>query len=194
MLTDSEDDSQEIETFETIGVEHGVALFEHTIIGKPIPYPRPEFMSWIRDGRLCRKVVNPIAKLVVRTRNDIKEALKRRHGLSDDVFPLFDNAPHGVVVICEFYRRMTDDSFRSHNRANGLKQCIVNAFSGNQNTDVLRPDIDNMLKFAMEVLMGVAYTDDSMVVKTVTYKRNDLLPPNTGRTIIKFRPFVPEFD
>ena len=52
------------------------------------------------------------------------------------------------------------------------------------------PDIDNLAKFVLDSLNGIAYKDDCQVVKLVVYKLMDNAGPCTGRTIVEVKGFA----
>ena len=54
----------------------------------------------------------------------------------------------------------------------------------------IRPDIDNLAKFVLDSLNGIAYQDDSQVVKLVVYKLMDSDFPCNGRTIVEVKEFT----
>ena len=51
------------------------------------------------------------------------------------------------------------------------------------------PDIDNLLKFALDVMNGLVYADDRQVVKAVAYKLLDDSGTCQGRTELEVWPF-----
>ena len=53
--------------------------------------------------------------------------------------------------------------------------------------DEKRPDIDNLGKFILDALQGIAYEDDAQVVSVAMKKVLDTNPPFEGRTYISFR-------
>jgi len=50
---------------------------------------------------------------------------------------------------------------------------------------VIKPDIDNCVKFVMDALTGLAYHDDSQVCVLKAWKMKDNFPPHQGRTCIE---------
>ena len=53
--------------------------------------------------------------------------------------------------------------------------------------DTKRPDADNLQKFVLDALEGIAYEDDAQVVSIAVKKVLDTEPPFEGRTYICFR-------
>lgn len=187
---DGEEETQANVARIKIPKEHGEKVYYMELKGKPKPFPRPEFIAWIRKTVLMRRVVNKAKECVLQTRLAIKQHLQQTYRLPDSAFPLCNTCRHGVIVFVKFYRRLPNTMFKSNNRTKGLKRPIIDCAE----QDLLVPDADNLLKFLLEALKEVAYKDDNRVVKVVCTKLLDSDPPYNGRTIFKFRDYIPKVD
>jgi Holliday junction resolvase RusA-like endonuclease len=152
------------------------------ITGKPKAWPRPTFMSWMKKGKMMRRVVNHASPQIKKFRETFKAVLMDRYGYNDGSFPLFDVG--GVVMKIAFYRRMPNKAFTRRDRWRGfVGGCFSNESSW---ADTMKPDLDNLIKFVMDALQGVVYHDDDQVVKLVTYKLMDTEGQAEGRTQVAF--------
>jgi len=175
---------------------HG-EFYTVTLPGKPQAMPRPEFIAWNdprQGGKLVRAVKNPKKDEIIETRALIKSALMEKYNLQENDFPLQDlDGADGVIIELSFHRRLANHYFTAGQRHRPLKgryQEELNQYPSDTNI----PDIDNMAKFYLDSLGGVAYGDDGAVVKLTCFKGKDDVPPHDGRTVIKFRDFDPEID
>jgi Holliday junction resolvase RusA-like endonuclease len=163
-----------------VGVNGGVTV---TVTGKPQAMPRPVFMSWLRNSTLHRRVTNKKTKHVMAFRQLFLEAIRQQNVPGVDHLPLFKHEP--VVLEVQFYRRIPSSAFRGGDRS---RPFVGGRYNDRTNhPDVMRPDIDNLLKFVMDSLNGVLYNDDEQVVKLISYKMLDVEPPYEGRTVITFK-------
>lgn len=196
LTNDSDDDDgmeqQEPKERVRIPKEYSEKVYYVVLPGPPKAFPRPEFMSWISRGVLMRRVVNKAKKSVETTRNAIKQYLQQTYKLPNAAFPLCETCRHGVVVFVKFYRRIPNNMFVGNDRTKGLKNQEEFLFDRDQDTK--RPDVDNLVKYILECLKGVAYRDDARVVKVQSSKFVDVEYPFNGRTVLKFRDFVPLVD
>lgn len=175
LITDSEEDEQQ---------EPPPPFYYRTFLeGPPQAMPRPAFMSWVRNGLLVRRVVNKAKMKVEQTRQQMKAALKERYQLTDDNFPIYPTC--GVRLSVLFYRRIPTSWFPNNNRNNQITGRNLNGWD----PDLQTPDADNLLKFIMDALEGVAYTNDSQVVLIFARKFLDDEHPHNGRTSVNFRHF-----
>ena len=94
------------------------------------------------------------------------------HGIA---FPA--GVPVAVTVRC--FLRQPNSDFKKGNRIAGMLKNLV-AFVG-----PIHPDIDNLAKFVLDGLNGVAYADDRQVVKLVVYKLLDSQGNCDGRTEVE---------
>jgi Holliday junction resolvase RusA-like endonuclease len=154
--------------------------FDVWIDGDPKPMPRPNFMAWIRNGKLLRRVVNPAKADIATLRNTFRTILMENYP-SIKSLPLY---PTGSVKITAIFdRRLPNSAFVGGDRTAGLK---ANGMKYNPS----RPDIDNYAKLLLDAMQGVAYADDCQVVKLVIHKKFDTLPPCEGKTIVRVKRFV----
>lgn len=152
-----------------------------TVIGPPVPMPRPTFMAWMKGQRLLRRVVNKAAPKINAFRQNFTAILQQQHGIN--VFPIYEDGP--VVMELQFYRRLPNTAFTNRQRWRGF---AAGRYSLDLNwEDTQRPDIDNLAKFVLDALNGVVYKDDEQIVKLVTYKLIDNQDPRDGRTVVKFK-------
>ena len=153
-----------------------------SIPGKPKAWPRPSFMSWMKNGKMFRRVVNHASPKIKQFREAFKAQLMDRYGYLDDSFPLFPDG--GVVLKIAFYRRMPNTAFQ---RCNRLRAFVGGRFTPDSSwPDTMKPDLDNLVKFVMDSLQGVLHHDDDQVVKLQTYKLIDTEFPNEGKTQVAF--------
>lgn len=152
--------------------------FRILIVGKPESEPRPTSLAWMS------KKTNKLRKATFNTKKAkknafckaAKEQIKADHGVQDDAFPIYDkNEAVSIKII--FMRPPPKDQHRGF-RALAMNPARV--------ADTKRPDIDNLTKFVMDSLQGVAYSDDKQVVSLVAEKQVDSIPPFTGRTLVEF--------
>lgn len=151
-----------------------------TIRGPPRSMPRPKFMSWMRKGAMNRAVVNGAKHLIADFRQKVRMKFLS-FGYRDelDTFPIFhfDEALHVHIV---FRRRLPNSCFRQGIR--DADHCIL---SGHANIpDTMKPDVDNLVKFVLDAMNGVAYTDDKQVARISACKVLDNVFPYEGRTFI----------
>jgi len=129
---------------------------------------------------------------VIATREDIRSELMQKYNLQQLDFPLQDSVS-GVVVELKFYRRLPNSYFNASQRDRGLTVYYPNVLY-QYPTETNAPDIDNLAKFYLDALAGVAYRDDTAVVKLTCAKAWDADPPHNGRTVVKFRDFDATID
>lgn len=189
-LTRDEPEETALEGRIRIPKEHGEKVYYMELNGSPKPFPRPEFIAFLRNRMIVRRVVNKAKDSVLQTRLLIKQHLQQMYRLPDSAFPLCNTSRYGVIVFVKFYRRIPNNMFKSNDRTKGLKEHKIDV----DYTDPIRPDVDNLVKFLLEVLKEVAYKDDNRVVKVVSSKYVDMEAPYNGRTVFKFRDYVPNID
>lgn len=156
--------------------------FTVTVPGKPQAMPRPAFMSWMRNNKMYRSVVNKKSPQVKAFREQYKSLLMTEHHFRERMFPIF-RGDCGVVVNIRFYRRIPDNCFVNGDRSKTFNRSCPFA-EGFGNADTKTPDIDNLTKFVLDALTGVVYEDDSQVIHIAIYKLMDMVPPYEGRTVI----------
>jgi len=166
--------------------EHHATLdfVEVVISGSPKAKPRPEFMSWMRGGRMFRRVVNRANAAEAEFRNAfIHNFMTECEMTTPPNFPIFRNI-EAVEVEIEFHRKLPLTCFVAGTRDHGL--CFPN-IEGTVVHDSKVPDADNLGKFVMDALNGVLCRDDRQLVKLVLVKLCHTSPPYNGKTVIKFR-------
>jgi Holliday junction resolvase RusA-like endonuclease len=152
------------------------------IYGKPKAWPRPTFMSWMKKGKMFRRVVNQASPKIKTFRSSFKEQLRAQYGYNPTAFPLFKAG--GVVLEVAFYRRMPNSAFQGRQR---WRPFVGGRYGGDSSwADAMKPDIDNLVKFVLDALQGVVYKDDDQVVKLVSYKLIDTELPGEGKTEVSF--------
>ena len=75
-----------------------------------------------------------------------------------------------------------------HFVANDPQRKLKAHFSGNRFVNK-RPDVDNLIKFILDALNGLAYKDDAAVVEIHSIKKWDNDPKNEGSTSILVKSF-----
>lgn len=80
-----------------------------------------------------------------------------------------------------------NNHFRCNDRLKTLK-------AGWPFASVAAPDIDNLAKFVLDVMNGLAYEDDRQVVKLVVYNLFDSEHGCDGRTVIEVTRFDEKVD
>jgi len=162
----------------------GITDFVNVIVlGPPKSKPRPKFMSWMRGGRMFRRVVNPGAQEETTFRNAFVQSLQVLYGRVPTL-PTF-HAHEPVELEITFYKKLPLTFFVGDNRQSGLRNPY--RLLGTRPMDIKVPDIDNLAKFVFDSLNGVLYADDSQLVKVVLLKTYHMDPPFTGKTLIKFK-------
>ena len=144
--------------------------------GKPVAWPRPTFMNWIakNTGVMHRRITNSAKPKVKEYRALLKKALSESHGCTEEDYPLFPNQP--VFLHTIFYRPVPKADLRR----------ISNMEEPTAIPDTKIPDSDNLLKFVMDSLNGIAYTDDAQVCRNIVDKQMDTTAPYKGRTLVMF--------
>ena len=140
--------------------------------GPPRPQRRPQFTS--RDGRA--RVYNPSSF----QQREFTEAAKR--GLGGGRFVYFKRGvPLKVRLI--FYMPRPVSHFVSNVRTSTrLKEQFVGC------EHLGKPDLDNLAKFVLDGLEGLAYEDDKQVIKITCRKTYDGEGDCTGRIFIDVKP------
>ena len=142
--------------------------FTAIVTGQPMEMPRPRLGSHFYNP--ARNLMNAFARSV---REQIPE-------LSSGI--LFErNQPSAVDIA--FYMRRPNHDFRGRIRGNGRLKTTSSVVTP------CKPDIDNLAKFVLDSLKGVAYADDSQVVKLVLYKIMDTEGECNGATKVHIKRF-----
>jgi Holliday junction resolvase RusA-like endonuclease len=147
--------------------DNDVLEYRVSVPGKPVAMPRCRFFK--------RVVVNKADKLIADFRDYVRKDLENQ-GVGN--FPVLGES--AVVLEIWFCMRLPNEAF-----INGDRQRL----RGDLNRDdqchycAKKPDVDNYLKFTMDALKGVAFTDDKCVVGVTAYKCLDTTPPYNGKTM-----------
>ena len=163
--------------------------FDLELTGPPEAWSRPSFMAWFgEDGRLLRRVVNTNRQKQDHLRRMVTGMLMENYSVNPADHPIFKKGVP-VAVELEFHRRPPNDDFIANNRQNYFKDRIMKVIFGGFKLmfDTKRPDADNLQKFVLDALEGIAYEDDAQVVSIAVKKVLDTNPPCEGRTYICFR-------
>ena len=132
--------------------------------GPPIPQERPKLWK--------SRWVNPSGG----KQKKVKELLLQEHPEARNNL-LF---AHDVLQLqIWFLMKRPKDHFKANNRERGLKALWSGIWHQNK-----KPDIDNLLKFYLDALVGIGYSDDKQVVSVVAHKILDSRGPCEGGTVI----------
>lgn len=157
----SDDDSSSVE----VVLPPAPELLEFNIPGQPVGMPRPR----VHNGG----VYQPHLK-------DLQRAQALIRDLNLQRFP--PEVPLCLEV--KFYiKRPLNDFVGNRRDQSTLKTNRVN----NRHLP-MSPDIDNLLKFAMDALSGLAYQDDKQVVKVMAERLRDNLGQCEGGTHFRLFP------
>jgi Holliday junction resolvase RusA-like endonuclease len=147
--------------------------FVATVTGQPMAMPRP---------RLGRHFYNPARNLMYAFARSVQEQIPAlRTGI------IFErNQP--ITVHITFYMRRPNQDFRGRIRGYGRLKTTASIVTP------CKPDIDNLSKFVLDSLKGVAYADDSQVVKLVLCKVMDSEGECNGATKVEIKRFNETMD
>ena len=168
------------------------ALENHRIsitLTLPIPpnaWPRPRFISWFNPYN--KKFMRSVSKSPKHRQDTeyfqscVKTFLRVQEGITPELFPVFPNYP--VVLSITAHRPIAKKHFVNGKRENGLR-------SGRDSwileAPTMVPDADNIGKFYMDALQGIAYADDKQVIKLSVTKAWHCDPPFTGMVCVQWR-------
>jgi Holliday junction resolvase RusA-like endonuclease len=150
-----------------------------TWTGPPKAWKRPECHVRIKSMKQYSKhFSDPNAKSI----EEVREGIKKKLGTI--TIPYYGRETP-LVAEFEFYRRLPDTHFRS-----GVRDVdhLKNLDSSVNTHDIMVPDIDNLVKFALEAMQTVVYKDDCQVVMHSAVKLLDVEEPYDGRTLVRIRP------
>ena len=155
------------------------------IKGVPEAWPRPTFLSWIKEGKMMRRVINKKKDKSIAFRNKVMDEIKKmkkedvRKVSKKESFPLFED--ENIALTIWFCMPLPQSCFvnkkKVPHKLRGLWRKVQPCG--------IKSDIDNLAKFVLDALDSVLYEDDKWVVKLTCYKVWDNLPPYEGRTIIQ---------
>lgn len=143
------------------------------ISGKPVAQPRLRFF---RGG-----FFNPVKNMLLSIREEILQQIPSVRGgvLFGKKIP--------VTVELIFYLPRPDSHFKNCNRMPGnLKQSIV---ASPYAPAPIKPDIDNLIKFILDVMNKLIFYDDNQVVQVMARKLYDNEEYCNGRTVVEIHPF-----
>ena len=188
MMNGIEITNQPVFTLSNPSPESGHYGFDLQLTGPPKAWSRPSFMAWFgEDGRLLRRVVNANRQKQDHLRRMVTGMLMENYAVNPTEHPIYKKATP-VAVELEFHRRPPNDDFVANDRQRSLKDRILRSIFGDKLMfDTKRPDADNLQKFVLDALEGIAYEDDAQVVSIAVKKVLDTEPPFEGRTYICFR-------
>jgi Holliday junction resolvase RusA-like endonuclease len=151
-----------------------IRLAHFTVFQTPRPLRRPIMKNLKRFGRFGVRVINPSKSI----QDSFSTAVKDLMGGS--TMPLFEDEPSTGLAVSIYFRIR-----RPNNHYVGGRRLV-----GNIRTDMarIRPtggDLDNLLKFILDALNGILYTDDKQVIAIKTMKLWADDPTSLGSTTVK---------
>jgi Holliday junction resolvase RusA-like endonuclease len=167
------------------------ASFKLLILGKPVAWKRPEFISGInrRTGNFYRNVT-------------VNKDLKTK---TEQFCQLVERQLQGQPRPCIADKRIclkiwfcTKPSLSFFINGDGIRlKPQYNRFTIAGHSPfckIEKPDVDNLVKFVLDALKGICWADDYQVSVITAYKCVDLYPPFQGRTIIEFHALMSQTD
>ena len=186
-------------SFESDTEEEGEPIsLKLVAFGDPVPKPAPRVKSqvigrgWNPKNRTGNSIVrswayNPACAEMNQFKATAKEQFLSQvpatvAGLS--AFPVIKEGPVSIKIwVC---KRPNQSYFINKDRARPRNELIVGFYGGPYAIKkVCYPDTDNCVKFILDALKGVAWTDDNQVCQIVAYKCIDSIKPYGGRTIVE---------
>ena len=149
-----------------------LTMHQVTIPGKPQAMPRP--FQW---KGVC---INPKAKEAKTLGQKIKEQL----GSSGLELPFPKGKPVSASIWFMMPRPIKDFVGRK-----AIAGRLKDAINGLIHPHTSAPDIDNLCKFVLDALNGIAYHDDRQVVQLKSLKLVDSFGACRGQTVIQFHAF-----
>lgn len=140
--------------------------------GHPMAMPRPR--------KFANGFVNLRSKDLVQFKATVKAAIPAASN-----GPLFPTGPV-ELTIWFLLQRPQCDFVGKRRQAGNLKSTATTSES---TFPAMTPDVDNLAKFVMDGLNGIAYRDDAQVVKLVAYRMRDNNGSCDGGTIINIAKF-----
>ena len=157
-------------------------FFSIVISGPPQPKPSPNFISWVRNGVLMRRVVNAAAPQMLEFKEAFLQQLHSDYNLEGMPLPMYPRAPVDIDIWC--HRKLPLTWFVASDRQRGLR----NPNTMNKHVpDKSTPDADNLAKFICDAINGVVYNDDRQIARIRVTKTFHTSPPYTGMTVVKFK-------
>ena len=154
--------------------------FAAVVNGCPRALGRPVFRHnpAIPARRNQIRVVNPTRRFQLAMRAIIVD------DIGQEPHPFFDNASGGVTVNLSFFMPRPNCHFFPDRPR--LYENLRPKFKHFNLNHVVRPDIDNLVKFVLDLpLTGTVFGDDKLVVKLNVAKKYDSVGDCQGRTKIE---------
>jgi Holliday junction resolvase RusA-like endonuclease len=148
--------------------------FRVTIPGRPLAMPRPRVFK----GRFFNTKSRAMHEFATRFKERIPQ------GTQCPLFPR--RAPVSVTIWFLMSRPVTH--FVNRNRLGRLKSSALDS----SRFPVMIPDIDNLIKFVLDSLKGVAFGDDSQVVTVRAHRMWDDHGQCLGSTVVHLREHMGE--
>ena len=152
-------------------------------IAKPSPRFRGRFMGFGPGGQpnVHAWAHNPVADDLWSHK---MQAMTQLQHQSISHFPLYPSEPVSIKVW--FCRKPPLTCFVNKDRTRPKGDLLKAQLGLTKPVAItIKPDDDNMLKFVLDAMKSVAWTDDSQVAKILAYKCYDSTPPFEGRTLIE---------
>lgn len=152
-------------------VDDTTAEYRFYVPGNPIPMPR---------ARKYRNIFVNVAK------NQMKRfGLLVRQAVPSTANGVLFEATIPLSVTIWFLLRRPDNHFRGKQRlSDRLKLSARRSLY-----PAIKPDIDNLAKFVLDSIKGIAFADDSQVVHLVLYKMRDSDGDCEGGTLVHIAKF-----
>ncbi len=166
--------------FYYVSANTGVEILRATIPGKPVALSRPRLSRariYCPNGNEIAAFRNAVRQHAVIPPN-MEASTKPRKAKKADESAVY----YGVWVIFSMPRP------KYHFVNNDDQRRVKLHFSGNRFVGK-RPDLDNMVKFVLDALNGIAYDDDKSVVELHTIKKWANDDQNEGSTSILVKKF-----
>ena len=180
-------DENEVEVSATDDNPH----FRLVIIGKPIAWMRPEFISGI-NKHTVKFYWNVTVKKNLKTKTAFFQSVVKTQ-LQHCELPCIQS--RRILVTIWFCTRPSTTFFLRSDRlelkSKYLRFAVANKAPFSQ---IEKPDIDNMVKFVLDALKGIGWADDDQVAVITAFKCIDLIPPFEGCTLVEFKKLVAESD
>lgn len=168
--------------------------------GEPVPKPSPRFNAKFMGFKfgaggpfkfsasasknqvpiIKRWINNPAEPKMKQVRDLAKHQLAGQ--LNHHHFPLINTS---TVWIKLWFCKRPNNTYFINNDRQRPKGHLLNT---TPYSPVTFPDTDNCVKFILDALKHVAWTDDNQVSKIIAYKCLDAIPPYEGRTVVEFGP------
>ena len=190
---DVEEDVEEEEEVEVVEVVPQVPWYHHPHplsfrikkIGDPIPKPSPRFHAVLaKPMKGIKKAVPSIRRWISNpaetTMKQFRELARQQLLLQTTTIPPI---PHRYVWIKAWFCKKPPQDFFTGGDRTRPKPFME---QDNPIVRVMKPDTDNCVKFVLDSLSKVAWSDDDQVCSIEAFKFYDTFPPYDGRTVVEF--------